>query len=168
MRSAIYTTTTALLTTGWFDLLSRQQSDLRYWTRNNKDLFIIRESKTCIFLEAKDQPWPLTSSLDLSEVKTYIFSEWTSDQFNISWPFLSWLLGGFAVNNMLFCCCTHPKVMTKMAKKCSTDQRFIQKRNTTYKIHTLKYCTLLKIMSLIVDIESSRCPLSNLCLSPYF
>ena len=32
---------------------------------------------------------------------------------------------------------THPKVMTKMAKKCSTDQRFIRKRNTTYKIHTL-------------------------------
>ena len=25
-----------------------------------------------------------------------------------------------------------------MAKKCSTDQRFIQKRNATYKIHTLK------------------------------
>ena len=24
-----------------------------------------------------------------------------------------------------------------MAKKCSTDQRFIRKRNTTYKIHTL-------------------------------
>ena len=27
--------------------------------------------------------------------------------------------------------------MTKIAKKCSTDQRFIQKRNTIYKIHTL-------------------------------
>ena len=35
------------------------------------------------------------------------------------------------------CCCTHPKAMTKMAKKCSTDQRFIPKRNTTYQIHTL-------------------------------
>ena len=35
------------------------------------------------------------------------------------------------------CCCTHPEVMTKMVKKCSTDQRFIRKRNTTYKIHTL-------------------------------
>ena len=36
---------------------------------------------------------------------------------------------------------THPKVITKMAKKCSmlcsTDQRFIQKRNTNHKIHTL-------------------------------
>ena len=36
---------------------------------------------------------------------------------------------------------THPKVITKMAKKysmlCSTDQRFIQKRNTTNRIHTL-------------------------------
>ena len=28
--------------------------------------------------------------------------------------------------------------MTKMFKKCLTDQRFIQKRNTTYKIHTLE------------------------------
>ena len=32
---------------------------------------------------------------------------------------------------------THPKVMTKMVKKCLTDQRFIRKRNTTYKIGTL-------------------------------
>ena len=32
---------------------------------------------------------------------------------------------------------THPKVMTRMFKKCSTDQRFIRKRNTTYRIHTL-------------------------------
>ena len=29
------------------------------------------------------------------------------------------------------------KVMTKMIKKCSTDQRFIRKRNTTYEIGTL-------------------------------
>ena len=41
----------------------------------------------------------------------------------------------FWVGMVLLCCCTHPKVMTK--KKCSTDQRFIRKRNTTYKIHTL-------------------------------
>ena len=27
--------------------------------------------------------------------------------------------------------------MKKMSKKCSTDQRFIQKRNTSYKIGTL-------------------------------
>jgi hypothetical protein len=27
-------------------------------------------------------------------------------------------------------------VMTKMVKKCSTDQRLIRKRNTTYKIGT--------------------------------
>ena len=33
---------------------------------------------------------------------------------------------------------THPKVMTKMVKKCSTDQRFIRKRNTIYKIGTLE------------------------------
>ena len=29
--------------------------------------------------------------------------------------------------------------MTKMFKKCSTDQGFIRKRNTTYKLHTLTY-----------------------------
>ena len=29
------------------------------------------------------------------------------------------------------------KPMKKMVKKCSTDQRFIRKRNTTYRIHTL-------------------------------
>ena len=36
---------------------------------------------------------------------------------------------------------THPKVMTKMVEKCSTlfstDQTFIRKINTTYRIHTL-------------------------------
>ena len=54
---------------------------------------------------------------------------------NISWPFLSSLLvlGGFAVALLL-----HPhKSDKKMAKKCSSHQRFIRKRNTTYKIHTL-------------------------------
>ena len=40
----------------------------------------------------------------------------------------------FWVGLLLLCCCTHPKVMTRMAKKCSTDQRFIRKINTTYKI----------------------------------
>ena len=47
----------------------------------------------------------------------------------------------FWVGLVLLCCCTHPKVMSKMVKKCSTlcstDQRFIRKRNTTYRIHTL-------------------------------
>ena len=32
---------------------------------------------------------------------------------------------------------THPKVMTEMFKICSTDQRFIRKRNITYKIGNL-------------------------------
>ena len=38
--------------------------------------------------------------------------------------------------------------MTKMVKKCSTYQRFIQKRNTTYRIHTLTETT--------VDVALSR------------
>jgi hypothetical protein len=32
---------------------------------------------------------------------------------------------------------THPKVMTKMVKKCSTCQSCIRKEVTSYKIHTL-------------------------------
>ena len=43
----------------------------------------------------------------------------------------------FWVDLLLLCCWTNPKMMTKMTKKCSTDQRSIWKRNTTYKIHTL-------------------------------
>ena len=54
------------------------------------------------------------------------------------------ILGGFAVALLLLCCCTHPKVMTKMAKKCLTDQRFIWKRNTTCKIHTLVLHLVIK------------------------
>ena len=55
----------------------------------------------------------------------------------ISWTFLDHFCHHFWVGLLLLCCCTHPKVMTKMFKKCSTDQRFIRKINTTYKIHTL-------------------------------
>ena len=55
----------------------------------------------------------------------------------ISWTFLEHFCHHFWVGLLLLCCCTHPKVMTKIAKKCWTDQRFIRKRNTTYKIHTL-------------------------------
>ena len=60
---------------------------------------------------------------------------------NISWPFLLSLLGGCNSKESAKLHETHPKVMTKMVKKCSTlcssDQRFIRKRNTTYRIHTL-------------------------------
>ena len=56
------------------------------------------------------------------------------------WTFLDHFCHHFWVGLVLLCCCTHPKVMTKMVKKCSTlcltDQRFIRKRNTTYRIHT--------------------------------
>ena len=46
----------------------------------------------------------------------------------------------FWVGLLLLCYCTHPKVMTKMLKKCSSEQRFIRERNTIYKIHTLVVC----------------------------
>ena len=55
----------------------------------------------------------------------------------ISWTFLgnfchpSWV--GATANQQQ----TNPKMMTKIIKKCSTDQRFIRKPNTTYKIGTL-------------------------------
>ena len=42
-----------------------------------------------------------------------------------------------------------PKVMTKMVKKYSTDQRFIPKINTTYKIHTLVH--MLKLSGSILN-----------------
>ena len=45
-----------------------------------------------------------------------------------------WSVEHFFVGLLLLCCRTHPKVMTKMTKKSSTDQRVIRKRNTTYKI----------------------------------
>ena len=45
--------------------------------------------------------------------------------------FLEHFCHHFWVGSLLLCYCTHPKVMTKMFKKCSTDQRFIRKRNTT-------------------------------------
>ena len=38
---------------------------------------------------------------------------------------------------MNLCSIEHFNVMTKMVKKCSTDQKFIRKRSTSYKTHTL-------------------------------
>ena len=62
----------------------------------------------------------------------------------------------FWVGLVLLCCCIHPKVMTKMANKCSTlcstDQRFIRKRNTTYKIHTLAGSSRTALRILIFSI----------------
>ena len=55
----------------------------------------------------------------------------------ISWTFIDHLCHYFWVCATAKQHQTHPKAMTKMTKKCSTDQRFIRKRNTTYKIHTL-------------------------------
>ena len=46
-------------------------------------------------------------------------------------------------------------VMKKMSKKCSTDQRFIRKRNTTYKIGTLRLklkCTYKNRNNFIINV----------------
>jgi hypothetical protein len=42
---------------------------------------------------------------------------------------------------------THPKVMTKMFKKFSSDQRFIWKRNTTLKIHALVVLIMIEALN---------------------
>ena len=55
----------------------------------------------------------------------------------ISWTFLGHFCHHFWVGATAKQHQTHPKVMTKMAKKCSTDRRFIRKTNATQKIHTL-------------------------------
>ena len=53
----------------------------------------------------------------------------------ISWTFLGHFCHHFWMGATEEQQQTHPKVTTKMVKKCSIDQRFIQKRNN--KIHTL-------------------------------
>ena len=70
----------------------------------------------------------LVKRLKCGFYKSYFFSEWTSDQ-------LEHFLNIFVITFRWVCCCC--AVMTKMLKKCSTDQRFIRKRDTTYKIGTL-------------------------------
>ena len=54
-----------------------------------------------------------------------------------SWTFIGHFCHHFWVDATAKQQESHPKVMAKMVKKCTTDQRFIRKRNTTYKIHTL-------------------------------
>ena len=47
-------------------------------------------------------------------------------------------------------------MLTKMAKKCSPDQRFIRKRNAAYKIHTLvdmQYMVSIFVYSAVVSTE---------------
>ena len=55
----------------------------------------------------------------------------------ISCTFLDHFCHHFCVGLVLLYCCNHPKMMMKMAKKCSTDQSCIRKEVTSYKIHTL-------------------------------
>ena len=51
-------------------------------------------------------------------VRSYFFPNATLT----SWTFLDHFCHHFWVGLVLLCCRTHPKVMTKMAKKCSTDK----------------------------------------------
>ena len=55
----------------------------------------------------------------------------------INWTFLEHFCHHFWVGAIAKQQQTHPKVMTKMLKKCSTNQRFTRKRNT-YEIGTLE------------------------------
>ena len=76
----------------------------------------------------------LVKRLKYGFYKSYFFSEWTSDQ-------LEHFLNIFVTTFGWVCCCfavaPTQKWWQKCSEKCSTDQRFIRKRNTTYKIHTL-------------------------------
>ena len=64
----------------------------------------------------------------------YFFSEWTSEQFNISLNIFVITFGWVQQQSN-----SKPtqKWWQKCSKKCSTDQRLIWKRNTTYEIGTL-------------------------------
>ena len=55
----------------------------------------------------------------------------------ISWTFLDHFFYPFWVGTTAKQQQTHPKVMKKNGQVMLTIQRFIRKRNTTYKIHTL-------------------------------
>ena len=74
--------------------------------------------KVCYWKENISKQTEITCLLKFLFYKEYLFSKWTSDQLNISSTF------------------------------CSTDQRFIQKRNTTYRIHNLVNFTLMPCMYL--------------------
>ena len=88
--------------------------------------------------------WTFFSRLNTSYLlmKDFVRSYFFPNATLTSWTFLDHFCHHFWVGLLLLCCCTHPKVMTKMAKKCSTDQRFMRKRITTYRIHTLVRSTL--------------------------
>jgi hypothetical protein len=66
-------------------------------------------------------------------VRSYFFPNATL----ISWTFLRHFCHHFWVGATAKQHQTHPKVMSKMVKKCSTGQSCIQKEVTSYKIHTL-------------------------------
>ena len=74
-------------------------------------------------------------------VRSYFFPNATLT----SWTFLDHFCHHFWVGLLLLCCCTHPKVMTKMAKKCSTGQSCIRKEVTSYKIGTLENLNFTQI-----------------------
>ena len=67
--------------------------------------------------------WELKSLL----YTEYFFSEWTSDQLNVSWLFFSSLLGG----------CNSKATAHPPKSDNKNGQRLIRKRNTPYKIETL-------------------------------
>ena len=70
-------------------------------------------------------------------VRSYFFPNATLT----SWKFFDHFCHHLGLLSL--CCCTNPKMMTKMAKKCSTDQSCIWKEVTSYKIGILVVRQLL-------------------------
>ena len=76
----------------------------------------------------------------ISQSMNFISSTSFLNKHLISWTFLGHFCHHFWVGATVKQQQTHPKVMTKMIKKCSTNQRFIWERNTTL----LETVTLVK------------------------
>ena len=111
------------------DLISRLS---RYVNRRSKKYHILYYFLQ--FLIFKNENLKINGLLKYGFCKKLLLSECNSDQLNISWPFLSSLLGGCnskATPNP-------PKSDDKMVKKCLTGQSCIRKEVTSYKIHTLE------------------------------
>ena len=78
-------------------------------------------------------------------VRSYYFPNATLTSWTLLDHFCHFWLG-----LLLLCCCTYPKVMTKMAKKCSTGQSCIRKEVTCYKIGTLVTHVRTRIYQMII------------------
>ena len=84
--------------------------------------------------------WFSTFILNNGFFKKLLFQEWTSDQLNISWPFFSSKLESLEIKTLERHSLNVKKCLSNVlitGESNSTDQRFILKKITSEKIHTL-------------------------------